>query len=457
MKFFKPLFIILCFALSIVSCRKDVFITDTSVKINFSKDTLTFDTVFTSIGSATRFFKVFNPYSKKIKISSIKLAGGDQSHFRINVDGISTIEANDVEIAAHDSLYIYAAVTVDPNNDANPFVIEDSILFETNGNNQKVILNAWGQNAHFYYDSVIVADQHWVNDLPYVIINSMIIDSNVTVTIDPGCRIYNHPHSLIGVKGKLIVNGTAADTVFFRGDRLENYFQDLPGQWGGIIILPGSTGSLMEYTTLQDGDIGVWADDSVLYAQPHVALKQVVIKNMTYAGIRGISAWVEGENTLVYNCGQNNCLQVLIGGKYRFTNCTFVDYSNIAINHQDPAVYLSNYFTADQVNYFFGGCDAKFENCIIWGGLDEELALDFLGTAAGDAIFDSCCIKTDSTLSASSTWFKQDPKFISTTYENYRLQFGSPCVGSGKTNLLTVDLDGLARPLGHIDIGCYER
>ena len=238
------------------SCRKDVFLTDSSVKLNFSTDTLTFDTVFTSIGSAARYFKIYNRENKKIKISDIKLAGGTDSHFRINVDGIAGIAAKDVEIAANDSLYIFAAVTVDPNNLANPFVIEDSILFNTNGNNQKVLLNAYGQNAHFYYDSVITADQHWINDLPYVIIHSMIIDNNVTLTIDPGCRIYNHPHSLIGVKGKLFVNGTATDTVFFRGDRLEQYFKDLPGQWGGIIILPGSTGSNIEYTTLQDGEIG---------------------------------------------------------------------------------------------------------------------------------------------------------------------------------------------------------
>ena len=452
----KNLLLFVAILFSMASCRKDVFLTDSSVKLNFSEDTLTFDTVFTSIGSATRYFKIYNRENKKIKITDIKLAGGTDSHFRINVDGIVGIEAKDVEIAANDSMYIFAAVTVDPNNLANPFVIEDSILFNTNGNSQTVILNAWGQNAHFYYDSVITADQHWINDLPYVIIHSMIIDNNVTVTIDPGCRIYNHPNSLIGVKGKLLVNGTATDTVFFRGDRLENYFQDLPGQWGGIIILPGSTGSNIEYTTLQDGDVGVWADDSVLYALPHITLKQVVIKNMTYAGIRGLSAWVEGENLLIYNVGQNNCFQNILGGKYLFDNCTFANYSSTVINHQEPAVYLSNYYTADNVNYILAPRNAIFNNCIIWGGLEQELSLDFIGTAVGNATFNSCCVKTDSVIIENNP-VNQDPLFINYSENNFQLSSGSPCINTGLATVsLTTDITGFIRTLP-FDIGAYEK
>ncbi len=452
----KNLIIFIATLFTIASCRKDVFLTDTAVKLSFSNDTLTFDTVFTSIGSATRYFKIYNKENKKIKISNIKLAGGVDSHFRINVDGIAGIEAKEVEIAANDSLYIFAAVTVDPNNLANPFVIEDSILFNTNGNNQAVILNAWGQNAHFIYDSVITADQQWINDLPYVIINSMLIESNVTVNIDPGCRIYNHPNSIIFIKGKLHVNGTATDTVFFRGDRLENYFQDLPGQWGGIIILPGSTGSSITYTTLQDGDVGVYANDSVVYTQPHITLKQVVIKNMTYAGIRGLSSWVTGENLLIYNIGQNNCFQNILGGKYQFDNCTFANYSSTVINHQEPAVYLSNYYTPDNIEYLLFGCTAEFNNCIIWGGLDQEISIDLIGAGTINTIqFNSCCIKSDSTHSGS--WFKNDPLFINYTENNYQLSSGSPCIDTGIEPVsLTTDITGFIRTLP-FDIGAYEK
>ena len=43
------------------SCQSDDgFITDSSAKLEFSVDTLRFDTVFTELGSATRFIRVYN-------------------------------------------------------------------------------------------------------------------------------------------------------------------------------------------------------------------------------------------------------------------------------------------------------------------------------------------------------------------------------------------------------------
>ena len=452
----KNLILFIAILLAMTSCRKDVFLTDSSVKLSFSKDTLTFDTVFTSIGSATRYFKIYNKENKKIKISNIQLAGGTDSHFRINVDGIAGIEAKDVEIAANDSLYIFAAVTVDPNNLANPFVIEDSILFNTNGNNQKVLLNAYGQNAHFYYDSIIPS-QHWINDLPYVIINSMLVDSLSTLTIDPGCRIYNHPGSRIYVKGTLKVMGTASDTIIFQGDRLENYFQDLPGRWQGIHFLYTSHDNEINYSTIKDAEIGVRVDSFPSVGDPYVRLRQVVIKNMLYSGILGIRGKIRGENLLIFNCGQNNCLQNILGGDYQFDNCTFANYSNTVINHQEPVIYLSNYYAIDNVVYRLAACNAIFNNCIIWGGLDQELSLDFIGTAVGNAAFNSCDVKTDSFITGSPLPIKNDPLFINASENNYQLSSNSPCIDAGTVTVtLTVDITGFTR-VGPFDIGAYEK
>ena len=452
----KQLILIIGVLLSIGACRKDVFLTDSSVKLSFSKDTLTFDTVFTSIGSATRYFKIYNRENKKIKITDIKLAGGADSHFRMNVDGITGIEAKDVEIAANDSLYIFAAVTVDPNNLANPFVIEDSILFNTNGNSQSVILNAWGQNAHFIYDSVIQSSQTWTNDLPYVIINSMLVDTGVTLTIEGSCRIYNHPNSRIYVAGTLIINPSCIDSVIFQGDRLEQYFQDLPGRWQGIHFLKGSINNEINCTTIKDAEIGVRVDSLPINGMPNLIMRRVKIKNMLYSGILGITAVIRGENLLVFNCGQNNCFQTILGGDYQFSNCTFANYSNTVINHQEPSVYLSNYYAVDNVIYGLAACNAVFNNCIIWGGLEQEISLDFLGTAVGNATFNSCCIKSDSTLQGS--WFKNDPLFINFSEDDYHLSSGSPCINSG-TDItgINIDLDGNSRIAGSYDIGAYEK
>src|SRR3989304_4986440 len=99
-------FISLLFLITIISCKKDAIITDPSAKLEFSTDTVIFDTVFTTIGSTTHFLKVYNRNNKKIIISSIQLAGGNNSRFRMNVDGIPATYVTDIEIPKKDSLYI---------------------------------------------------------------------------------------------------------------------------------------------------------------------------------------------------------------------------------------------------------------------------------------------------------------------------------------------------------------
>ncbi len=133
------------------SCGKDDLITDSDAKLEFSTDTLRFDTVFTELGSATRLVKLFNPHDNPIRIDQISVKAGDQSFFRLNIDGTSGNSATDIEIRAKDSLYIFAEVTIDPDQPLSnsPFIINDEILLETNGNSQVIVLEAWGQNANY--------------------------------------------------------------------------------------------------------------------------------------------------------------------------------------------------------------------------------------------------------------------------------------------------------------------
>ena len=150
------------------NCKKTQLLTNNSAKLEFSADTVLFDTVFTTIGSTTKYFKIYNNNSGKLIISDIWLASGTQSQFRINVDGSPGVSFNEVEIEANDSLFVFVEVTVDPNNSNNPLVVEDSILFLTNGNEQRVLLNAWGQDAYFHVNE-IVQRRLGANDKPHVI------------------------------------------------------------------------------------------------------------------------------------------------------------------------------------------------------------------------------------------------------------------------------------------------
>ena len=77
-----------------------------------SAPVMKFDTVFTTTGSVTQSFKIFNTNNQKLLLSSVKLMGGSASAYHINTNGQPGPEARDIEIAANDSIYIFVSLTI---------------------------------------------------------------------------------------------------------------------------------------------------------------------------------------------------------------------------------------------------------------------------------------------------------------------------------------------------------
>ena len=217
------------------SCEDEKYLTSSDVKLQFSVDTVMFDTVFTSVGSITQHLKIYNPYSQKVLISSIKLASGDASNFRLNVNGVPANEVNNVEIAPLDSMYIFVEVTVDPNGQSLPLIVKDSIEFVTNSNRQDVDLMAWGQNFKLIRKELI-GTTTWTNEKPYLVYNYAFVDSNATLTIEPGTKVFFHKEAGLYVKGKVIARGTVDNPILFHADRLEDEYKDVPDQWSGVVL-----------------------------------------------------------------------------------------------------------------------------------------------------------------------------------------------------------------------------
>ena len=206
----RYLLLITLLLVGLASCKKDQFITDPAAKLQFSRNSILFDTVFTTVGSSTKSFKVYNKNTLPIKISSIRLASGTSSNFRINVDGMKGVVFLDIEVQGKDSLFVFAEVTVDPNKANSPLIIRDSIIFETNGNLQDVDLEAWGQDAYFHTPnvfptngfppySVLPCNSTWTNNKPHVLYGYVVVDSGCVLTMNPGTRVYAHPNSVLWV------------------------------------------------------------------------------------------------------------------------------------------------------------------------------------------------------------------------------------------------------------------
>jgi hypothetical protein len=157
-------------------------------QLQFSLDTITFDTIFTTIGSTTQRFTVRNPYEEDVLISRVRLGGGDFSNFRLNVNGIVGNEIYDLEVAARDSIYIFVEVTIDPNGENLPMVVQDSIEFTTNTNFQDVKLIAYGQDFTLIKGEMLET-QTWTAEKPYLVYDYAYVDSTSTLTIEPGARV----------------------------------------------------------------------------------------------------------------------------------------------------------------------------------------------------------------------------------------------------------------------------
>ncbi len=189
------------------SCKKDGFITSPNALLGLSADTIKFDTVFTTVGSVTKSFKIFNNNNLKLKLSEVKLMGGGASPFKMNINGITCNKLNDIEIAPEDSIYVFVTVTINPNAVNLSFIVSDSISISYNGNTRFVQLQAYGQNAIFLRNTIITGNTIWTNNIPYVILEGLRIDTSATLTIQAGSKIYLHADAPFIVDGTLLING----------------------------------------------------------------------------------------------------------------------------------------------------------------------------------------------------------------------------------------------------------
>jgi hypothetical protein len=475
MKLFKlvPFLVLIgIFAFSHTSCKKDKLLS-TGGELRYSLDTLTFDTVFTSLGSFTAQVKIFNLQDQKINISSVRLENTDGPFFHINVNGVSGTEVNNIEVAAHDSIYVFATVKIDPKNQDNPFVINGKVIATLNGKDYALPLIAYGQDAHYVIGDTALQTQTWLTDRPYVLMHRVFVDENQTLTIPAGCRIYMHADSRLYMLGTLKAIGTKKDSIIFQGDRLDRkYFgnEGYPGEWGGLYFFPGSNNNQLDYVILKNcgnstkfgngaaAPAAIQVTDTIIQNVPTVTIKHTIIENSIGYGILCYSACVDAENCLVNTCGAFG-LAIQQGGVYNFNNCDFVTYGTNKVNHIDnPTVAILNYRDIDDVNYISGALDAQLRNCIIWGSMDTEFYAGSKGATAFNVRVENCLIKgyIPNGVTNANCILNKDPQFKSYSTWDYRPQSGSPVIDNGEVVPGIIDdLDG--NPRGGVpDIGCYE-
>jgi hypothetical protein len=490
-KTFIPYLLIgfLCCAAVLGGCRDDEYNDSPDVRLRFSTDSVHFDTVFTTVGSATQIFKVYNPDDSFINISRVRLQNDANNSYRINVDGIAAEDVRDVEIGPNDSIYVFVEVTVTPDqNELYPFV-EGEIVFEVNGNEQEVKLVSWGWDAIFYVPTVFptnglpdytIIDSlntniTWTNEKPIVVYGYAVVDEGQELNIMPGTQVFFHAGAGLWVfQGATIkAEGTIDQPITFQGDRLESFYDEQPGQWDRIWINDSNGENVFRNCLIKNNFIGLqleplpFGDDPNTDQLTDIVLENVVIRNNSIAGIFTKSFDIEADNCLLSSAGQY--LLVATGhGAYNFDQCTFANNWRFGIR-QTPAVFINNIIPIDETTIQAVSIGtSRFRNCIIDGNTLNELGLDFEtpGQVDVDLVFQTTIVRSeeeviqpylDDSLFEGNVFVNQSPGFIDFAGGDFRPAEDAFLRGNGfgYFGLPATDLIGTPysnpRPLGALE------
>jgi len=478
------LFIILL-ATNFFACKDDFenYSNNPQDILSFSIDTLSFDTVLTTVNSPVLAFRVYNKNAKPLLISSVRLAEGANSDFKINVDGMAGSIFENVEILAKDSLLVLVDLKPKENGKFIPILLTDYVLFETHGIQQKVVLEAYGQDVYTLRGAIITEDSVLDNKKPYLIYDSLVIEAGATVEIGEGSVFYMYNNSQLIVKGTIKAKGTVEKPVVFRGSRTDYMvtipYDLIPGQWGGISFASESYENEFENVRIRNGKYGMNLEVSGNPERSKLYMKNVVLTNVSGYLLYAVNCNITAENCEFSNA--KDALLYLVGGSHRFTHCTIVNYYpyNLRLgwgnSKNETLVLTDTVINREMENNNFPVLNAEFYNSIIWGGRDFPASPTSSITIGSNIpyLFKNCLLpikKTDDPLVVDCL-FQVDPLFQKTnpvdTEKNtwhpsfdFRLQKDSPAKDAANLEIASqvpYDLNGFYRLKdGFPDIGAYE-
>ena len=117
---------LLMLAFSLQACMDDdSFTTSPQNRLTFSIDTLSLDTTFANVPTTTHSFWAYNRSGDGLRCASVRLASGNQTGFRVNVNGTYLgpnvgYQAQDVEIRDEDSIRIFVELTAPATGKTDP-------------------------------------------------------------------------------------------------------------------------------------------------------------------------------------------------------------------------------------------------------------------------------------------------------------------------------------------------
>jgi len=455
--------------LCLVSCENRLT-NDPSERLCYSVDTLSFDTVFTYAGSATRIVMVHNPNKHAQTIHSVRLAEGER--FCINFDGEQDLSSiRDVTLAGGDSLYIFVRATIDPEDRDAPLLVEDRILMEVGDHTEQIVLTAYGWDVEIIDERTIRHNTTLDGRKPYLVRSYLLVDSTATLTIAPGCQFFMQNGAQIVCYGGLIADATIEQPIRFSSDRLDDIYEGIPytyvgGKWDGIYLVRPDT-VLLRNVEIISGNVGFYAVGS---GREHITIENSRIHNHALYGVV-----LQDVDALIGNSEISNCAQYcvyLAGGRFDFVHTTVASYFNATryaiqttqrIDSIAPMYIndLSKSRRSTEVHFLNSVLSGAQTNCLMLATplpryYTGEFAFSYMQTDTMDSRYAHDLIygQKGDTLFVNSFYYEKEE------YYDFRPDSASLLCGIADSAIATrypLDLQGNARLTdGHPDAGCYE-
>lgn len=443
--------IVACIALTIkllfsMGCRPDEFSTNPNLLLHFSADTVAFDTVFSNVTTATHTLKVYNHSSSHLRIAHISLAGGATSPYDVNLDGISGHQFADIALRAHDSLFVFVRITPPPLAQDTPLCMADSLLFITNGNHQRVQLQAWGQDVVQHRNPYFASDTTLRANRPHLIYGTMTVAEGATLRIEAGAKLHFHPKASLDIRGSLIAEGTEQKPIMLEGDRIEPYYRDKAGQWNGLRLAASCQVCNLQWVHIRNCITAIQANGLA----DTMRLNHCKITSCSHIGLTALGINIVANNCLFANAA-NSCVD-LHGGAHRFTHCTVANYWGGFTFRNGAALQMSSPDTLPPIA-------VVFENSIVYGSASNEMTV---WPIESNYTFNHCVLRidTDTTDIRLRNSIFSNPKFKNPAQLNFMLESTSPAIDRADINISTlfpIDLNGKNRlDDGSPDIGAFE-
>ncbi len=468
----------------VASCRRPRDFGTEGELVFSPRDSVKFDTIFSGLPSPTQRLYIYNRSGKGLRIKRVYVEGGESSPFRLTLDAVAGQTHADYELAKDDSLYAFFTFQKEVVRDED---VTDRLVVELDNVVYRIALFARTLDARFFRFDTVDCNAVLPNDKPIVIDGPLYVPEGCTLTIPAGTRLFFTARrdarfnfiSRLQVEGTLLVEGAKGAEVLMTNFRINERYQELAGQWYGLIFSPTSQGNRVKHALIKNGTIGVRVDSISTAVRAKVTLEQTDIRNMAshclyavgYSPDTGRAPGVAAVNCVFSRAGESVAAMAL-GGWYEFLNCTFYNDNEVSVQH---GLTVSAGNAWEYKNEAGETIRENFPlrlvllNSIVWGVKDWSFAYslaDFGNPQPTSILLFRNIFKAKresspelfDALESAGNLMNRDPQFENVFKRDFRIRSTSPARDAAEALFAPFyDFNLEPRPFGpQPDIGAYE-